>query len=391
MMLFEEGFEKIIGYAHPLGTERVDLLHAITRTLADDVCSDISMPPFNKSAMDGYACRIVDIKNLLQVIEEIPAGTVPAKKIGVNQCARIMTGAMVPEGADMVVMKEYIEKIGPDHILCTPENSNTNICYLGEDVKAGEQVLKKGDFITPAHVAILASVGGVDPLVYNKPTVAILSTGDELMEPDEIPGISKIRNSNSFQLLAQTQQLGVTPEYLGIVPDDEVLLKNMLEMALEKFQVILISGGVSVGDFDFVPKILKQLDVNIHVHGMEVKPGKHLLFGERANHFVFGLPGNPVSSFVQFEVLVKPFLMAMMGNSATKSCLYLPLEEDYVRKKGDQLFFVPVTITGQGTVLPVEYHGSAHIHAYTRAQGIMEIPKGVFILKKGEIACVRPL
>lgn len=391
MIPFEEGVEIIKGCAHLQGTERVDLFHALNRILAEELLSDISMPPFNKSAMDGYACRKADIKNRLQVIEEIPAGTVPSKSIGENQCSRIMTGAMVPEGADLVVMKEYIEKMGPDQILCTTESSSTNICYVGEDVKAGEIVMQTGDIITPAHIAILASVGCVKPLVYARPSIAIISTGDELIEPNVRPVISKIRNSNSYQLLAQAQQLGITPEYLGIVPDNEKALRNVLEPALEKYQVVLISGGVSVGDFDFVPKILKQLDVKIRVHGMEVKPGKHLLFGERDNHFVFGMPGNPVSSFVQFEVLVKPFLDAMTGKTNAESALYLPLEEDYVRKKGDTLFFVPVQFTERGTVLPVDYHGSAHIHAYTRAQGIMEIPRGVLIIKKGEIACVRPL
>jgi molybdopterin molybdotransferase len=391
MIPFEEGLEIIKRFAIPLGSERVDLFRALKRTLAEDVFSDVSMPPFNKSAMDGYACRKSDMKNILQVIEEIPAGGIPTKTIGENQCARIMTGAMVPEGADLVIMKEYIEEVGPNQVLCNRETANTNICYVGEDVKVGDLVIKKGDIITPAHMAILASVGCVNPLVYRLPSVAILSTGDELVEPGEIPGISKIRNSNSYQLLAQTRQLGITPEYLGIVPDDEAILRNTLAMALEKYDVILISGGVSVGDFDFVPKILKELKVNIRVHGMEVKPGKHLLFGEKNNHSVFGMPGNPVSSFVQFEVLVKPFLAAMMGKTTHDSFLHLPLEKDYNRKKGGQLFFIPVTLSKQGTVIPLEYHGSAHIHAYTLAQGIMEIPKEVLILKKGEIVCVRPL
>ncbi|MDP2335429.1 MAG: molybdopterin molybdotransferase MoeA [Bacteroidota bacterium] len=391
MIPFDEGLKIIKRFALSLGTERVDLFRALIRTLAEDVFSDISMPPFNKSAMDGYACRKSDIKNPLQVIEEIPAGSIPTKMIGANQCARIMTGAMVPEGADWVIMKEHIEELGPNQVLCNRETTNANICYVGEDVKAGELVLKKGDVITPAHIAILASVGYVNPLVYNLPSIAILSTGDELVEPSEIPGISKIRNSNSCQLIAQTQQFGITPDYLGIVPDDETALKTVLALALEKYDVILISGGVSVGDFDFVPKILKQLNVNIHVHGMEVKPGKHLLFGERNSHVVFGMPGNPVSSFVQFEVLVKPFLTAMMGKPTDESFLYLPLEVDYIRKKGDQLFFVPVTLTRQGTVIPLEYHGSAHIHAYTLAHGIMEIPQNSLEIKKGEIVCVRPL
>ena len=388
---FNEALETIKSYAQLPGTEQVNLLNTLRRTLAEDVFSDISMPPFNKSAMDGFACRKIDVKNQLQVIEEIPAGTIPLKTVGENQCARIMTGAMVPEGADFVIMKEDIEEIASDFVRCTRETNKTNICYTGEDVKSGDLVLNKGDVISPAHIAILASVGCTKPLVYILPSVAIISTGDELVEPNEKPGLSKIRNSNSYQLMAQNQQLGITPDYLGIIPDDENSVMNILTLALEKYDVTIISGGVSVGDFDFVPKILNELKVNIRVHGMDVRPGKHLLFGERANHYVFGMPGNPVSSFVQFEVLVKPFLNALMGKTADDAFLHLPIEEDYLRKKGDQLVFVPVSLTKQGTVLPLEYHGSAHIHAYSFARGIMEIPKGISFIKKGEPVCVRPL
>jgi len=391
MIPFREALETIKRFARTPGTEQVDLLYALSKTLAEDVFSDISMPPFNKSAMDGFACRKSDLKNTLQVIEEIPAGTIPVKTVGENQCARIMTGAMVPEGADFVIMKEDIEEIASDLVRCTRETNKTNICYTGEDVKSGDLVLNKGDIISPAHIAILASVGCTKPLVYKLPSVAIISTGDELVEPDEKPGISKIRNSNSYQLMAQNQQLGITPDYLGIVTDDENSVKNILTLALERYDVIIISGGVSVGDFDFVPKILNQLNVNIRVHGMDVRPGKHLLFGERVHHYVFGMPGNPVSSFVQFEVLVKPFLNTLMGKTAEEAFLHLPIEGEYLRKKGDQLVFVPVSLTKKGTVLPLEYHGSAHIHAYSFAQGIMEIPKGISFIKKGETVCVRPL
>lgn len=391
MISFEEGFERIKGFAQHLGTETVELAKALNRVLAEDIFSDVFMPPFNKSAMDGYACRKSDIANVLEVIDEIPAGSLPSKSISAGQCARIMTGAMVPKGADLVVMKEHIEEVGPNLVRCTRQTSSSNICYTGEDVKAGDLVLKKGERIAPAQIAILASVGCIRPLVYKTPSVAIISTGDELVEPDCVPRGSKIRNSNGYQLAAQVQEMGLMAEYLGIAPDDEVQLTTLLKHALDNFQVILVSGGVSVGDFDFVPKILNELGVTIQLHGMAVKPGKHLLFGERGDLFIFGLPGNPVSSFVQFEVLVKPFLMAMLGKITPEVKLHLPLGIEYSRRKDDQLFFVPVTFSGDGSVVPLEYHGSAHIHAYTLAQGIMEIPRGVLNLKKGELACVRPL
>jgi molybdopterin molybdotransferase len=391
MIPFNEALEITQKFAQPRDTEQVNLFQALRRTLAEDILSDISMPPFNKSAMDGFACRKSDLKNRLKVIEEIPAGSIPTLEIGENQCARIMTGAMVPMGADFVVMKEDIEVFPGEFVQCTRETSKDNICYRGEDIKTGDLVLKKGDLILSAQIAMLASVGCIKPLVYNFPTVAIISTGNELVEPNELPSISKIRNSNGYQLIAQVQQLGIKPDYLGIVRDDESSLLEILSGALDKYDVTIISGGVSVGDFDFVPKILNQLDVNIRIHGMNVRPGKHQLFGERASHYIFGMPGNPVSSFVQFEVLVKPFLNALMGKMAEQTLLHLPLEAEYTRKKGDLMIFVPVTLTSQSAVRPLEYHGSAHIHSYTQAFGIMEIPNGISLLKKGDIVSVRPL
>jgi molybdopterin molybdotransferase len=391
MISFESALEIIMSAAKSPGTEQTDLFHALNRTLAEDIYSDIAMPPFNKSAMDGYACRKSDLKNHLSVIEEIAAGIIPAKSIGENQCARIMTGAMVPEGADFVIRKEDIKVISSEFVQCTSEATKTNICFTGEDVKAGDLVLRKGDGLLPAQVAILASVGCTFPLVYKMPTVAIISTGNELVEPEGKPAISKIRNSNSYQLAAQVQQSGISAAYLGIIRDDEQTLMDMLSSAVTEYDITIISGGVSVGDFDFVPKTLTALNVNILVHGINVRPGKHILFGEKGKHYVFGLPGNPVSSFIQFDVLVRPFLNSMMGKSRLESFLSLPIEEDYFRKKGDLLIFIPVRLTKHGTVLPLVYHGSAHIHAYCSATGIMEVPEGISMIRKGETVCVRPL
>ena len=391
MIPFYEALTLIQKFAVPPGIEQNDLFHALGKILAEDVYSDISMPPFNKSAMDGYACRKSDIKNPLKVIELIPAGSVPNRSIGENQCAKIMTGGLVPDGADIVIMKEDIKVVDGDFVQCIKESLKTNICYQGEDVRKGDLVLEKGIILLPAHIAMLASVGFTNPQVYKIPTVAIISTGDELVEPNEKPGISKIRNSNGYQLLAQARQMNLLPDYLGIVRDDEKPLREILSQALNKYDVTIISGGVSVGDFDFVPKILKELNVNIQLQGMEVRPGKHQLFGERSNHYIFGMPGNPVSSFVQFEVLVKPFLKAMMGKTEEQSYLYLPLEEDYTRKDGNLMIFVPVTLTEETKVKPLEYHGSAHINSYASAKGIMEIPKGIITMKKGDNVRVRPL
>ena len=387
---FEEALKIVSTIAVPLSTERIALMQSLNRVLAENVIQDIDMPPFDKSAMDGYACRKADLGNGLELIEEIPAGKVPQEHIGTNQCARIMTGAMVPRGADFVFMKEDAEITSSGTIRCIG-GTRENICYRGEDVHAGDRVLEQGQRLQPAHLAIMAASGYTDPLVYRLPGVTVISTGNELVEPGEVPGTGKIRNSNGYQLAAQVMQQGLSARYLGIIPDDARLLFDALSAALDQFELILISGGVSVGDYDYVPEVLNRLGVEILFHGMQVKPGKHLLAGRKGNRFIIGLPGNPVSSFVQFEVLAKPLLKRLMGMDWQPVSLYLPLEEKYTRKKSDTMFLVPVSFSETGSAIALEYHGSAHINAYAAAQGIMTIPVGVHEINKGERVHVRPL
>jgi molybdopterin molybdotransferase len=390
MIPFEEALNIVLSNANTLGTEHITLLQSLNRTLAEDILSDTDIPPFNKAAMDGYACRKADLTNELEVVEEIQAGSVPQKSIGKNQCCRIMTGAMVPEGADFILMKENAQ-LSKNKVICTVQSNHTNICYLAEDIKNGDIVIKKGITLLPQHIAILSSVGSVNPLVYKQPHIAIISTGNELVEPDQKPGISQIRNSNGFQLYSQVFQLGLSPQYLGIIKDNEASLKKILCDAIEKYDLILVSGGVSVGDYDYVPEVLKQLEVLIKFHGLMAKPGKHLLFGTKNNHYVFGLPGNPVSSFVQFELLVRPLLNLMMGKEHRETFVQIPLEEKFIRKKNNTVDFIPVIITPFNTASLVDYHGSAHIHSYTKANGIMKIPIGTSEFNKGELVYVRPL
>lgn len=390
MISFEEAFDVIASSKIPLATEEIPLIKALNRVLAEDILSDIDMPPYDKSAMDGFACRKADLDNELLIVEEIPAGRVPVKSIATGQCARIMTGAMVPAGADYVLMKEHAAILTFDSVKCSRYSENTNICLRGEDVKSGDRLLAAGTRLLPAQLAIMAATGCIRPKVFTLPKVAVISTGNELVEPDRKPGSGKIRNSNGIQLTAQTIHFGLQADYLGIIPDNKEKLAEVLTSTLKKYQVILISGGVSVGDYDFVPAVLQQLDVDIMIHGMNVKPGKHLLFGKRENHFVLGLPGNPVSSFVLFEMLVKPLLNSLMGNTEELRWLSVPLANTYSRKKDDTLFFIPVSLN-HGTALPLEYHGSAHINSYSGANGIMEVPVGIRSITEGELVHVRPL
>ncbi len=391
MITLEQAIEIAFSKALSMGIEQVDYMHSTNRILAQNVFADADMPPFNKSAMDGYACRRGDLNLELSVLEIIPAGKAPTKAIGAGQCSKIMTGAQVPEGADTVFMVEYSEEISAGKIRFTGTKTNSNICLKGEDLKEGDLVLSSGTLLKPQHIAMLASVGCVSPLVYKNPVVGIISTGSELVNPEENPKTSQIRNSNGPQLFAQATSGGFPVNYYGIVPDDENLTSEIIQKSLEENDVTILSGGVSVGDFDFVPKIIQELGFEIHFSKISIKPGQHTTFASKGNKYIIGLPGNPVSSFIQFEVFAKPFLRKLMNYQQPEYRLPMAMSHDFSRKKTDREECLPVQINDQNEVQMVAYHGSAHIHAYHQAFGYISIPAGKTTLKKGEIVDVRPL
>lgn len=391
MVSFEQALKIILSDVRLMDAERVGFRESLHRVLAEDVCSDVDMPPFDKAAMDGFACRREDLNMELEVLETIAAGDIATHPVGRGQCTRIMTGAMVPQGADTVIMVEHTEEFSPGRIRFTAEKTTANIAKKAEDVRIGERVIKKGTLVLPQHIAILASVGCVNPLVAKQPQVAILSTGDELVEPQNSPGNGKIRNSNGFQLAAQVSAAHCIPNYMGIVPDDEEATDRAISKALAENDVVILSGGVSMGDFDFVPKIMKKNKVDIRFQKVAVKPGRPTVFGRTEKAYIFGLPGNPVSSFINFETFVKPLLFEMMGHNYLARELLMPLAVDFRRKKADRREFLPVSIDDNGAVTPAQYHGSAHIHAVAMAQGLINIPKGVFEMVKGENVHVRPI
>jgi molybdopterin molybdotransferase len=389
MIELKEALQIVLCSARLLASEHTDICQALNRILAEDVISDIDMPPFDKAVVDGYACCRADLANTLTIIETIQAGVPPTRAIGPNQCAKIMTGAAVPQGADCVIMIEHTENVGENTIRYRGKQTPDNICRKGEDIKLEEVVLKKGTRIRPQHIAVAASVGHTQPLVAKRPRVAIIATGDELVKPALKPGPSQIRNSNSFQIVAQVEAVGAAVRDYGVVKDVTTEIDRALRVAAEDNDVVIVSGGVSVGDLDLVPGVLSRNNVKVLFEKIAAEPGKPTVFGLSDKVYFWGLPGNPVSTFVIFELLVKPFLYKLMGRDYSPIVVRMPLDETIVRKRTERQGWIPVKIMSSGTVKPVEYHGSAHILALCNADGLISFEIGVAKIEKGAMISVR--
>jgi molybdopterin molybdotransferase len=391
MISFEEAFRIVMSSVFETETETIPFSDASGRILDEDIASDMNMPPFNRSAVDGYACHRIDLKNDLEVVEVIAAGKEPVKNVGKNQCSKIMTGAIVPDGCDIVFMVEETENLQNGKIRFAGNDPKLNISFRGEDVRTGDVVLRQGKFIQPQDIAVMASVGHTKVQVKKRPIVSILSTGDELVGPSEIPGISQIRNSNSCQLVAQVTRAGGESLDHGIAPDNETVTYEMIKNAINKSDIVIITGGVSMGDFDFVPSVLKRAGIKILFDQVNVQPGKPTTFGVHSKAVVFGLPGNPVSSFIQFEVLVRPLINRMMCYDWIQIEHKLPMAVSYERKSSVRMGFVPVIIKENMEVVPVDFHGSAHLTALSYSDGIIALKPGIKSLEKGEIVSVRQI
>ncbi len=391
MITIDEALKIVNENVIPLSSEVIRCDVSMNRILAESIVSDMNIPPFDRATMDGYACRKSDLHQPLAVIEEIPAGSIPSQKINTGQCAKIMTGAKVPEGADTVIIKENVKILENSRIRFTGINSPSNISYMGEDIKAGDCLLEPGTKIRPQHLALFAGAGRTEIKVYKQPSVAILSTGSEIVEPEIFPSEGQIRNSNGPQLRSQALSLGLEPRYLGIAKDERDEIFNKVSSATDNFDLLIISGGVSVGDYDYIPEVLKELGFQILITSLSAKPGKHTLFAKKGNKFVLGLPGNPVSSFIQFEILGKALIYKLMGHQYKSLKLLVALSENYSRLKADRHEIIPVLINASGKVELLPYHGSAHIQALAYADALMEIPHGIKKISKGESVYVRPL
>ncbi len=394
--------QKVVLDAAPLlGLEKISILDALGRVLGEDIIAERDNPPWNNSAMDGFAVRWEDIKQehaiqkpvTLSVIENVPAGTMPSKTVGSGQAIRIMTGAPIPQGADTVIKVEDTEQ-GPDLVrVFKAELKGANIRPQGEDVKKGDCIIAKGTRIRPGEVGMLAILAKSFVFVHQRPRVAILSTGDELADLDERFSEEKIINSNSYGIAAAVQEAGGIPFLLGIARDTPAALKEKISQGLNA-DILVLSGGVSMGDYDFTKAVFRELGAEMNFWKLAIRPGQPLAFGKIQGKLAFGLPGNPVSSMVTCEQLVRPAILKMSGCRSYGRPVVQALFQERFSKRGDRRHFLRGILTREDGVLKVRTtgdQGSGILTSMVKANCLIDVPVEVERLNPGDDVTVQLL
>jgi molybdopterin molybdotransferase len=381
----------VLSHCEPLPAVATPLSpSALGQALAEEVKSDVDVPPFDRAIMDGYAVRSADLSSgvaELTVLEEVTAGAVPRHKVGPGQATRVMTGAPIPDGADAVVVIERSRMLDASRVRLEDDpKPGRHVMRRGAEVRNGEVILHPGAVLRPQEFGMLAIVGRAQALLTPRPRVAVIATGDELIDPPARPGPSQIRNSNAPMLAAMVTRAGGSPHYLGIGRDSPDSQIPLIREGLRTADVLVLSGGVSAGTHDLVPGILQSEGVIAHLHKVRLKPGKPFLFGTHESaagkRLVFGLPGNPVSSFVCFELFMRPALRRLAGLPDDPPPVRLPLREAF-GYKSDRPTYHPARLDGDG-VRAVAWGGSSDLRAFLQADALMVLPEGTKKHEAGE-------
>jgi molybdopterin molybdotransferase len=398
MISAQEAQAIILDSIQPIGTEAVSLHEAHGRVLALDIVAGESVPGFDNSSMDGYAVRHADLNSapvVLSIVDEVSAGRTPSREVKRGEAVRITTGGQIPRGADAVVRVEWTELEDDLHVrILKPVGAGQNIRRAGEDIKAGQTVLSSGRELRAPELGVLASLGFDSVTVYQKPRVAILVTGNELTMPDQPLPPGKIRNSNSFTLRGLILESGAIPVDIGIARDDHQEMKEKLVQGLES-DVLLTSGGVSVGKYDLMQEVMKEVGVEVKFWKVNIKPGMPLLFGMYGHKPVFGLPGNPVSTTVTFLKFAKPALRKMAGVVNPEMGLRLRAEllHDIEKTDGKRHFIRGIfnTHNGKLTVASTGSQSSGVLTSLVKANCLIIIPEETERLKTGDLVEVELL
>jgi molybdopterin molybdotransferase len=396
-----EAQKTVLDAARPLGLEKVAILNTLGRVLGEDIVAIRDNPPWDNSAMDGFAVRSEDLRQehaiskpvILNIIEEVPAGKVATKTVGPGQAIRIMTGAPLPRGADAVVKVEETEPSANSVKIFKPIDPHANVRPQGEDVKKGECIIAKGTQIRPAEAGMLAILAKSFVLVYQQPRVAILSTGDELADLDERFSEEKIINSNSYGIAAAVQEAGGIPILLGIAQDQPAALKEKISHGLNA-DILVLSGGVSMGDYDFTKAVFQELGAEMNFWKLAIRPGQPLAFGKIQGKLAFGLPGNPVSSMITFEQLVRPALLKMCGLRAYGRPVVQAQIQEKFSKRNDRRHFLRGVLTREDGVFKVRTtgeQGSGILTSMVKANCLIDVSEEIERLNPGDWTDVQVL
>jgi len=400
MIRAEDAIRRILDTISPLPLEKVGILTALGRVLGEDIAAGRDIPPKNNSSMDGYALRSADTRGaspkkpvVLRVIEDIPAGSVPRCTVAPGTAARIMTGAPLPEGADAVLRMEDTEKDGDSVRILVEVEKDNDVRFAGEDVRSGELVIPRGSIVRPPEIGMLAALGRAFVSVHQRPIVAVLATGDELVDIDEPASPWKIVSSNSYSLAADVLHCGGIPLQIGIARDNREDLVAKFRAAL-RADLIVSSGGVSVGDYDLVKDVMKDVGNRMDFWRVAMRPGRPLAFGTIEGIPVFGLPGNPVSSMVSFEQFVRPSILKMAGKTKIHRHMAKAILQEDVQTKEGLKYFIRGIVSwkdGEAAVKTTGEQGSGILKSMVMANALIVIPEDVATAHAGDTVRVQLL
>jgi molybdopterin molybdotransferase len=397
ILSFEDARHSVEEYCatvSPRKIELVELTEAVGRVLAEQLKADRDFPPFPRATRDGYALRSEDVDSdtsKLHLLGEIRAGSAESNfKVSSGEAVRIMTGAPVPAGADAVVMVEYTEESENSVVVRRRVAAGENVVPTGSEAKRGDVLIEPGDRLDEAGIAIAASIGATRLKVYSRPTIAVLATGDEIVDVAATPAENQIRNSNTYSLAAQIKMAGADPVLLPIAPDEPRRLRELIEEGL-RADLLLLAGGVSMGKYDLVEQVLNDLGAEFIFTGAQIQPGKPIVFGKVRDKYFFGLPGNPVSTMVTFELFARPMIEALRGKKLCKLIFSQARLRSDIRVKTGLKRFLPGVLSGEFEQVEVElaaWQGSGDIAATARANCFVVIPPDRERLGAGEWVAV---
>ena len=395
VLSLEEAREKILQGLEPLGSERVDLQSAFERVAAEPILAPVNLPPFDNSAMDGYAVRAAEVADAsttstvtLRIIGKIAAGGTFHGEVGPGTCVRLFTGSILPKGADAVVMQEDTKAYDDGTVAVFDKVTPwENVRFRGEDVKQNTAVVHAGERLSATRISLLAALGIDSVVVSRKPVIGLLATGSELREPGQALDGAAIYESNRAGLSALATSAGAVPKVYPLIVDDLQITAAALAKAFEECDVVLTSGGVSVGEFDYVTAAFETLGGTLNFWKVAVRPGKPFVFGTLGGKYLFGLPGNPVSALVTFCLLVWPALLRMQYASSINPPMQLAKLAQTFVNRGDRRQFMRVVIDANGDAHSAGAQASHVLSAAARANGLLDVPANGS-LEKGTIVSV---